>query len=795
LDGSSDASASAGGSIYVRAGTLTIDSSTISANSSAQESGGTIALVGEQELTIANGGYVLAQTTSLGHGGNITVQAGSLTIQNGQISAGTTGSGNGGNVVVDVAGALTITGDPESPFFTGISAVTVSTGDAGQVAIRARGITLTNSGQITSSTFGFGNGGTVVVDVAGALTITGNPESPFFTGISAVTVSTGDAGQVAIKARSITLTDSGQITSSTFGSGNGGKVTVESTGAIEIHGSADAVGGTGIAADSLLGATGDAGTVTVDAGSVTIDATGQISTNTSGPGNGGDITVNVAGALAITGDPESDFSTGIGANSQPGATGDAGRVTVNAGTATIDSTGEVSSNTYGPGNGGDVTVNVFDALAITGDPDSGLRTGIAADSRHGATGDAGKVAVTAGSVTINDTGQISSNTFGSGKGGDVTVNAAGEIAITGDPESEFFTGISAGAESVGDAGQVTVGASSVSIADNAQIASSTSGSGNGGNVTVDVRGALQIQGNPNAFGPTGIAADSLPGAMGSAGQITVQADRVSVTDNGQISTNSSGAGVAGDILIKAQHVVIDNGTVTSDTAGTGASGSAVINSASILVTNGAVVSAKATGGGESGDVVLSANAITIDSSVVSTESVSRGGGSIEITASGLLYITQGVVSTYVLNGELDAGNITINADLVVLDGSWVGADASGGRGGNLHLMARGLVASTNSIIWASSDIVVLVQSSDVTSGLVELSDVLVQDASRLACTVAPSGPQDPFSSVIVHGRGEYDFDPDAPGTASYGAALVAADQTAQSGRGEVARAGQSGCSP
>ena len=54
-------------------------------------------------------------------------------------------------------------------------------------------------------------------------------------------------------------------------------------------------------------------------------------------------------------------------------------------------------------------------------------------------------------------------------------------------------------------------------------------------------------------------------------------------------------------------------------------------------------------------------------------------------------------------------------------------------------------------------------SSDVTSGLVELSGVLVEDASRLACTAAPRGTQDPFSTVIVHGRGDYDFDPDAPG--------------------------------
>ena len=54
-------------------------------------------------------------------------------------------------------------------------------------------------------------------------------------------------------------------------------------------------------------------------------------------------------------------------------------------------------------------------------------TGIAADSQVGAAGNAGTVTVYAGSITIDATGQISSNTFGSGKGGDVIVNAEGHL--------------------------------------------------------------------------------------------------------------------------------------------------------------------------------------------------------------------------------------------------------------------------------------------------------------------------------------------------------------------------------
>ena len=135
----------------------------------------------------------------------------------------------------------------------------------------------------------------------------------------------------------------------------------------------------------------------------------------------------------------------------------------------------------------------------------------------------------------------------------------------------------------------------------------------------------------------GIGADSLPGATGDAGQITVHADSITVADGGQIATNSSGPGIAG-----RRHP--DQGA-TGDRRqwhdqlrqrGHGFSGSVTIDPTSILIKNGSTVSAKATGGGASGDVVLFADMITIDHSVVSTQSQSGGGGNIEITASGLL---------------------------------------------------------------------------------------------------------------------------------------------------------------
>ena len=141
---------------------------------------------------------------------------------------------------------------------------------------------------------------------------------------------------------------------------------------------------------------------------------------------------------------------------------------------------------------------------------------------------------------------------------------------------------------------------------------------------------------------------------------------------------------------------------------------------------------------------------------------------------------------------MNAGNVTIDADVLVLDQSVLSANAFGGRGGNLLVTTTGYRDTGQRHLGVFGEGVnglvdVNALSTDVTSGLMELSGALVQDVSRLACTAAPRGTQDPFSTVIVHGRGDYDFDPDAPGSASFSAALAAQDQPAPPGNASLAR--------
>jgi large exoprotein involved in heme utilization and adhesion len=869
-----------GGSITIDAGTVKIDGTGQITTSTDRSGRAGDVTISADKVALADSAQISSTTTGSGNSGSITVDAADALVITGRsssISAGTfsSSSPDGGS----------------------------DGGDAGQITVTANSLTLADGGSIRSETWGAGNGGNIVVDVAGALEITGDPNSFSFTGTGIVASAFviygfggGDAGQITVSADRIAIANGGSIQSSTEGPGNGGDIVVEATQALEIHGIPDdPYRRTGVFADTGFSVdspgyspnpeAGDAGNITIDAGRVTIDGAGYIQSGTFGSGNGGSVTVNVDGALVITGDPDAanfpsgiSFPTGIFAGTYAPewgwvAGGDGGEVNVNAESITLTDGAQISSSTFGAGNGGNVAVQATTVLEIHGIRNAQDATGISAESLAGATGNAGTITIETGNLAINGPGQVTtstagpgtagdvtvdaenialtdggaifSNTTGSGDGGNVIVDVTGTLAITGDADSELFTGIAAESldGSTGNAGKVTVGAGSVTlagtgqittstdgpgsagdvavngdsvtIADGAQISSGTSGSGNGGNIILDVTGALEIDGGGKPEDATGIVADGGTGnagtitihagnvaieaaglvssstvGSGSGGDIALNADSLTLTQKGQITTNSSGSGVAGDIVIKAQQVIVDDSTISSDSSGKGASGSVTIDPTSIAITNGSTVSAQATGGGASGGVTLVADVITIEGSTVSTESKSGGGGSITITAPVLLQIIDGVVTATVKIGDQNAGNVTIEAGLLILDGSVLSANAFEGNGGNLTITAKGLITSSDSVLTASSEqgidglIDVSTLSDDVTSGLVELSGVLVQDVSRLACTVAPSSPQDPFSSVIVHGRGEYDFDPDAPGFASYSLALSPQERTVASRNGQ-----------
>jgi len=238
--------------------------------------------------------------------------------------------------------------------------------------------------------------------------------------------------------------------------------------------------------------------------------------------------------------------TGIASNNTSSlSTGTAGNVSVDAGTLKIVTNGQIASGTFGTGNAGSLSVNVAGALTIDGvNADANFRTGITTDAESGSKGNAGSVSVAAANLSVINGGTISSDALGLGpaNAGDVSVSA-GALRLTN------FGGISSDTVGRGNGGSVTITADTLSIGPDGQITTDTLGAGRGGSIAVNVTGALTIDG-ASAMGPTtGITALTFRDSTGSAGNITVTAGSLSITPNGQITTDTFGTGKGGNIAV------------------------------------------------------------------------------------------------------------------------------------------------------------------------------------------------------------------------------------------------------
>jgi filamentous hemagglutinin family protein len=699
--------------IAINVSSLELDNSIVASNAFSDGSAGNVN-ISAAEIDILNGTRISSSTIASGDAGRINIDVEDLTIDrvsSTNVTAITSNveanaSGNAGIIKVQ-ARNLTIDGrsnddGQSSGFITGIvsNANTNSSGNAGTVDIMVTDkLEIVSEGQISSSIFegAMGNAGAVAVR-AGDVIIdrqSGTSGTGIFSNTNPNSI--GNAGNIAVQARSLTI-DGRSIDFATGifsianrdSSGNAGNIDVEVTESLNIVRSGQ------ISSSLSEDTTGDAGAITIQARNLTIDGqsnedgqssglvTGIVSNaNMNSSGNAGTVDVMVTDKLEIV--SEGQISSSIFEN----ALGNAGTVTVRAGDVIIDRQSGTSgtgiftnANPNSIGNAGNITVQAHN-LSIDGQSID-FATGIFSNARRDSSGNAGNIDIeVAESLNIVGSGQISSNIFEGTLGNAGTVNVdSGSLTIDGQI-GDFATGILSEARSgsSGKAGSVVVKSrESANILNGGRISSTTFATGDAGLVNVQA-GSLIIDRQGNDF-LTGIFSDAAPNSSGNAGSVVVAAtETASILNGGQISSNTFATGNADSVNIQADTLTID-----PQTSGflTGIFSNANINS--------------------------SGNAGSINLEVTDTLNVFRSG----------------LISTSTLStGE--AGNITIHAGQVVMDGRnnnspvgilSVASPDSLGQAGNIILdvgslfIANGLI-SISSLPIVDPDTLVLIKPTEI----------------------------------------------------------------------------------
>ena len=339
----------------------------------------------------------------------------------------------------------------------------------------------------------------------------------------------------------------------------------------------------------------------------------------------------------------------------------------------------IGSSTNAGGNAGEVNVNAGQ-LEIDG---QGLVTGIFSIALPGSTGNAGNVGVTvADQLSVVNGGEIGSNTLAKGNAGEVTVEA-GQLQIDG---QGLVTGIFSNAlllGSTGNTGNVNVKVTDqLSLVNRGAITSESAGR-NAGDVTISA-GQLEIDGQGLV---TLISSNTLPGSIGDAGKIDVNVnDQLSILNGGGITSQTSAAGNANRVTVNAANLLIDgqggnnstgiSASATKESSGEAKAGDVMVNvTEQLSIVNGGNIISNTFSSGDAGDVTVTADQLLLDGrdsdfagiSSSATPGSNGNAGEVEIDVTDQLTLTDGGVIRSSTFAKGHAGKVTVKAGQLLID--------------------------------------------------------------------------------------------------------------------------------
>jgi filamentous hemagglutinin family protein len=698
-------------------------------------------------VSLANGSVVDVRAED---GGSIAIHAQNIDISMGSRLLAGIASGLGspesqaGNIILDATGEISV---DQSLIYNLI--FPGATGTSGNIEVTTGSLAVTNRAQLSASTLGQGNAGSVIINARDNVSL---DNSTIFSIVGEDAV--GRGGNINITTGSLALTNVAQLDASPFGQGDGGDIIINARDTVSLDGSNPAGSRTtSIFTEVVQGARGNGGNIEISTGSLFVTNGAKLEASTRGVGDAGNTfitardTVSFNGVNAVT--PSGTFS-----DIEADAIGRGGNIQIATGSLEITNGAQLSANTNGWGNAGNIIIEARDRVSLDGfdekllgDADdfgidgSGLLFGISpslirSDVDEGGNGSGGDIRITTGVLSITNGAEINANTAGQGSAGSIVIEASdrvflGNIQTDSNSISPFPSSIRSAVEETGNGagGDIRITTGSLSVTDGTRLVTSTDGrneAGNdAGNIIIQARNAVSFEGeSPDDADVTSSALSRVEvGAIGNGGNVEITASSLLVSDGSQLDATTFGQGDAGSVIINVRDAVTFTGINSSrtlastafsnvETGAAGRGGNVEITAGSLAVTNTAKLLAETAGQGDAGSVIINVRDFvvfdgddTIADSGVREGAVGRG-GNVEITA-GSLAVTNTAKLLAETAGQGDAGDVIIEArDQVTLDNnasilSSV-AETGDGIGGDIRIRAGSLFVNNGALLEAST---------------------------------------------------------------------------------------------
>ncbi|MBD2077173.1 filamentous hemagglutinin N-terminal domain-containing protein [Phormidium sp. FACHB-592] len=589
------------------------DGAQVSAGTFGDGAGGNLSVFAVESVAVSGfsadgfpSGLFTETVRGTGDAGDLTIQTRQLRLQGGAlISAGSPGDGVGGNLSILATELVEVSeffSNGQFFFPSGLYTSAVGEiGDAGDLTIQTETLIIRNGAEVSAGTRGGGKGGRLTVEALGAVQIIGaSPTGRFPSNLSTEAEGgTGSAGDLTIRTGQLVVRDGAEISASTRGEGKGGNLTI-------------------------------------DTGKLLLQNGSRIAAATFGTGDGGRLTVEAADSVQLVGVSANNQRSNQ-LTTQTSGTGTAGDLTLNTKYLMLQDGSQIAAGTTGVGEGGNLTVMASDSVHLSGTRGR-FPTGLIVNTQG--TGDAGDLSITTKDLLLQNGAQVSASTLSAGDGGRLRVSASDSVQVIGTSvERGFPSGLFANTEGDGDAGELTIQTRRLSIQDGAEVGTSTFGNseGAGGDLSITASESVEVSGTSALGKVSGLFSQAQ--GIGDAGNLRIETGQLSVQNSARVSVSGEGTGNAGNLTVGAGSILLDNQGQLRATTAFGEGGNIYLQAQDlVLMRRNSLISAEARNNGNGGNITIDASfivAVPNENSDIIANAFRGRGGNINITTQGI----------------------------------------------------------------------------------------------------------------------------------------------------------------
>ena len=659
-------------------------------------------------------------------GGNLELEGGNITAQEGRIELGSVAD-NSFVSLTDTNPGWQL-GYEEVQDFQNILlsqeafVLNISNEQAGEIQIQGRQITLREGAQIVSFNIGAEVGGAIDISASEEILLsgtsaTGNPSALFN-----VTQGQGSSGNIDISTRKLTIEDGARILSSDLfpfpellsneaGTGN---IIINASELVTVKGVNSNQQSSQLAIQSFVG---NGGTIQINTQRLEILDGGEVSASTFGEGQGGTIEVNASEAVKVVGiggisNEGFSIPSALSSRSTANATGNGGDLRINTNKLLVRDGAEISVDTFGGGSGGNLIVNASESVQIIGISAGGDAASQLRAATEGSE-DGGSIEIETGKLVLQDGGQILAFTFSDGDGGSIIINASESVEVVG-TNQQFGSVINTGSLidertqeiPTGNAGDLNITTGSLFVTNNAQISTQTNSEATAGTLEINANKLVEVSGLESGL-------LSRTGGIGDAGNINITTPELRIRDQAQIGVNN----------------FIETGfqieTLTND------SGEPILNRFDIPLIRVVPVfnTIEIEGSGNAGTLNIVVDSLQLENGGrIVAESAGGNGGNITLAVDELIFLaSSGSISTSAGLQETggNGGNITIDTLFLVAipdENNDITANAFSGSGGQININAVGIFGiETRQEATLNNDIIAVSQTNPNLNGQININ--------------------------------------------------------------------------